>query len=221
MYFDNAATSFPKPAVVCDAVDRWMRGAAAAAGRGTHRGTDDAARMMDECRGLLSRQFGIASASNVVFTFNCTDSLNCVLRGFLQPGDHVIASALDHNSVIRPLHALSEEIGITAHYVRFDPVSGLIDVEQYEQFLRDFPARLVVLNHASNVTGRMQPVRQLSAMAKGVGAKVLLDAAQTAGHCDVDMTATGIDFLVAAGHKGLLGPWGPESWRFARGWSSS
>ncbi|MFN9717779.1 MAG: aminotransferase class V-fold PLP-dependent enzyme [Planctomycetota bacterium] len=208
MYFDNAATSFPKPSIVCDAVDHWMRFGAASAGRGTHRGTDEAGRMIDECRNLLARRLGAASSSHVIFTLNCTDSLNCIFRGFLRPGDRVIASTLDHNSVIRPLQALGDEMAITVEYIEFDPVSGLLDVEQFERQVRRRQPRLVVLNHASNVTGRIQPVRQLSQIASEAGAKVLLDAAQTAGHCPIDMNNDGIDFLVAAGHKGLSGPLG-------------
>ena len=208
MYFDNAATSFPKPESVCDAVDRWMRAGAASAGRGSHRGTDDAAKVVDNCRRQLARLLGVPSASQIIFTLNCTDSLNTVIQGFLRPGDRVIASALDHNSVLRPLHAMQERSGVVYDLVGFDAISGLIDVEDFARHLAGPPVRLVILNHASNVTGRVQPVVELTQMAHAVGAAVLLDAAQTAGHWPIDVQMLGVEFLAAAGHKGLLGPLG-------------
>lgn len=208
MYLDNAATSFPKPDCVCDAVDAWMRHGAASAGRGSHRGTDEAAVIVDRCRGRLARLLGVPSPSQIVFTFNCTDSLNIVLRGFLNPGDRVLASALDHNSVLRPLQAMKERSGIRFDLVAFDPASGLLDVEEFSRRLAERPVRLVVLTHASNVTGRIQPIAELTRIAHAAGAAVLLDAAQTAGHWPTNMTELDVDFLAAAGHKGLLGPLG-------------
>ncbi len=208
MYLDNAATSFPKPDSVCDAVDRWMRAGAASAGRGSHRGTDDAAKVVDNCRRQLARLFGVPSASQVIFTLNCTDSLNTVIQGFLRPGDRVIASALDHNSVLRPLHAMQQRSGVVCDFVGFNAESGVIDVEDFARHLAGPPVRLVILNHASNVTGRVQPVVQLTQMAQAAGAAVLLDAAQTAGHWPIDMQSLGVEFISAAGHKGLLGPLG-------------
>ena len=208
MYFDNAATSFPKPESVCDAVDRWMRSGAASAGRGSHRGTDDAAKVVDNCRRQLARLLGVPSASQIIFTLNCTDSLNTVIQGFLRPGDRVIASALDHNSVLRPLHAMQERSGVVYDLVGFDAISGLIDVEDFARHLAGPPVRLVILNHASNVTGRVQPVVELTQMAHAAGAAVLIDSAQTAGHWPIDVQMLGVEFLAAAGHKGLLGPLG-------------
>lgn len=208
MYFDNAATSFPKPDSVCDAVDHWMRQGAAAAGRGSHRGSDEAARVVDRCRSQLSRLLGVPSPSQIIFTFNCTDSLNIVLRGFLRPGDRVLASTLDHNSVLRPLQALQDQAGVRFDLIDFDPVSGLLDLDDFSRQLQAEPVRLVVLTHASNVTGKIQPIGELTGMAHAAGAKVLLDAAQTAGHWPVSMSESGVDFLAAAGHKGLLGPLG-------------
>ncbi len=208
MYFDNAATSFPKPDCVCDAADAWMRGGAASAGRGSHRGSDDAVRIVDRCRSQLARLLGVPTPSQVIFTQNCTDSLNTVLLGFLKPGDRVIASVLDHNSVLRPLQALRQEQRVTFDLVNFDPTTGLIDQNEFAAQLAKEPVRLVVLTHASNVTGQIQPVDQLVKMAHASGACVLLDAAQTAGHVPLSMTELNVDFLAAAGHKGLLGPLG-------------
>lgn len=208
MYLDNAATSFPKPDCVCDAVDAWMRGGAASAGRGSHRAAGDADQIIDRCRNLLARLLGVSSPSQIVFTLNCTDSLNLVLQGLLKSGDRVLASTMDHNSVLRPLHAMHEQHGILFDLVDFDPVTGLIDEQQFSAMLDRSPVRLVVLTHASNVTGRIQPVRELTRRAQDAGALVLLDAAQTAGHWPIHMAELGVDFLAAAGHKGLLGPLG-------------
>ncbi|HQZ63759.1 MAG TPA: aminotransferase class V-fold PLP-dependent enzyme, partial [Planctomycetaceae bacterium] len=208
MYFDNAATSFPKPECVYDAADACMRGGAAAAGRGTHRNVEAAGQLIDDCRRQLATLLGVAAPSHVVFTLNCTDSLNTVLQGFLNPGDRVAATALDHNSVLRPLEALKSRIGIEVEIIPFDPVTGVIDVARYSEVLATGNIRLVVLNQASNVTGRVQPVAELTRIAHDHGASVLLDAAQTAGHWPVSMTELDVDFLAAAGHKGLLGPLG-------------
>ena len=208
MYFDNAATSFPKPDCVYDAVDAWMRGGAASAGRGTHRKAEAAGRMIDECRRQLATLLGVQIPTQIVFTLNCTDSLNTVLQGFLQPGDAVVATALDHNSVLRPLEALRQRIGIEVEIIPFDPVTGLIDAQRFGQVLAAKKIRIVVLNHASNVTGRVQSVAELTHLAHAHGACVLLDAAQTAGHWPLNMSQLDVDFLAAAGHKGLLGPLG-------------
>jgi cysteine desulfurase/selenocysteine lyase len=208
LHFDNAATSFPKPDSVYDAVDAWMRGRAASAGRGTHRNAEAAGRMIDECRQQLALLLGVQFPGQIVFTLNCTDSLNTVLQGFLKPGDAVVATALDHNSVLRPLEALRQRIGIEAEIIPFDPVTGLIDEQRFARVLSEKTVRLVVLNHASNVTGRVQSVAELTRVAHDHGAAVLLDAAQTAGHWPLNMSELDVDFLAAAGHKGLLGPLG-------------
>ncbi len=208
MYFDNAATSFPKPDCVYDAVDAWMRGGAGSAGRGTHQKAEAAGQMIDECRRQLSTLLGVSAPSQIVFTLNCTDSLNTVLQGFLQHGDSVVATSLDHNSVLRPLVMLKQRMAIDVQLVPFDPVTGLIDEQRYADVLSSGNIRLVVLNHASNVTGRVQRVEELTRVAHEHGAAVLLDAAQTAGHWPLSMAELGVDFLAAAGHKGLLGPLG-------------
>lgn len=208
MYFDNAATTFPKPECVYDAVDHWTRKGAASLGRGSHRGSDDAAQMAVRCRTQLARLLGVGSPSQVVFTLNCTDSLNTVLKGLLRRGDRVLASSLDHNSVLRPLQALKQHSGIEFDLIGFDPISGLLDVDDFARQLQQSPVRLVVLTHASNVTGSIQPVEELTQLAHAAGATVLLDAAQTAGHWPTSMADLDVDFLAAAGHKGLLGPLG-------------
>ncbi|MFO1003815.1 MAG: aminotransferase class V-fold PLP-dependent enzyme [Planctomycetaceae bacterium] len=206
MYLDNAATSFPKPECVYTAVNDWMRNGMAA-GRGSYQGTDDTARMIDLGRSGLVQLLGLSSPSRVIYTLNCTDSLNTVLQGYLNDGDRVVASTIDHNSVLRPLQALKQR-GITVELADFDPHSGQIDVEQFSRLVSSRPTRLAVITHASNVTGTLQPVRELIRAAHEAGAAVLLDAAQTAGHIPISMQDMGVAFLAVAGHKGLLGPLG-------------
>jgi cysteine desulfurase/selenocysteine lyase len=206
MYIDNAATSFPKPECVYTAVNDWLRNGMAA-GRGSHQGADDTGRMIDLGRSRLAQLLGLSSPSRVIYTLNCTDSLNIVLQGYLNNGDRVVASTIDHNSVLRPLQALKQR-GITVEVADFDPVSGQIDVEQFSRLISSHPTRLAVITHASNVTGTVQPIQELIGAAHKAGAAVLLDAAQTAGHIPMTMQEMGIEFLAAAGHKGLLGPLG-------------
>ncbi len=206
MYLDNAATSFPKPEYVYTAVNDWLRNGMAA-GRGSHEGTDETGRMIDLGRSRLAQLLGLTSPSRIIYTLNCTDSLNLVLQGFLNAGDHVVATRIDHNSVLRPLQEIKQR-GITVELADFDPASSLIDVEQFAALVSSQPTRLVVITHASNVTGTIQPVHDLIRIAHKAGAAVLLDAAQTAGHVPISMKEMGVDFLATAGHKGLLGPLG-------------
>lgn len=208
MYLDNAATSFPKPECVYTAMDHWMRTVGAAHGRGQYSAGEKSNQIVESCRRGLTELLDLYSARYVCFTLNCTDSLNLVLKGLLRSGDHVLATALDHNSVLRPLHQLRRTSGITFEIADSSAPSGVLDLADVQQRLLLHPPRLVVLNHASNVTGCVQPVAELTEMAHRTGALVLLDAAQTAGHLPLSMRQLNVDFLAAAGHKGLLGPLG-------------
>lgn len=207
IYLDNAATSFPKPPEVAAAVTDYMVNNGAAFGRGSYHDGEVASQMVSECRQRVARLLS-AQASEVAFTFNCTDSLNLLLRGVLRTGDRVVTSALEHNSVLRPLNQLQQELSLDVEYLPFDPASGIVDPDSFRQTLSTQPARLVVLNHASNVTGVVQPVAPVVEYAHATGALVLLDAAQTTGHHEICLSDLAVDFLAAAGHKGLLGPLG-------------
>lgn len=208
IYLDNAATSFPKPDAVYDAVNRYLRANGAAAGRGAHASVDAAGRMIAQCRERVARLIGAESPDRIAFTFNCTDSLNLILRGVLCEGDHVLTSRLEHNSVLRPLSDLSDERGVSVHYLDFDPDTGQVAVDDLERHLNSVRTKLVVLSHASNVLGTVQPVAQLVQAAHRHGALFLLDAAQTAGHLPLSCAQLSVDFAAAAGHKGMLGPLG-------------
>ncbi len=206
IYLDNAATSFPKPEAVWQAMDRYNRGVGASAGRGSYREAVEAGRILDSCRDKLRRLLGVAEAARVVFTFNASDALNIALKGVLRPGDHVVTTWMDHNSVLRPLRELEERGGVRVTRVRAS-AEGVVAAGDVAQALRD-DTRLVVMLHASNVTGSLQPAREVAALAHARGALFLLDAAQTAGARPVLPDELGADLMAFPGHKSLLGPLG-------------
>lgn len=208
IYLDNAATSFPKPEEVCAAITDYLTHNGAAFGRGSYAASEEASRIVAQCRQRTARLLTATSSTEIAFTFNCTDSLNLLLRGLLKPNDRVVTTALEHNSVLRPLQQLQSENGVCVESADFDTQSGLVDLEQLRSLINAQKTRLVVLNHASNVTGTIQPAKEVARMAHEAGALVLLDAAQTAGHLPFDVVDLNIDFLATAGHKGLLGPLG-------------
>lgn len=204
IYLDNAATSFPKPPQVTEAMIHYMREVGANPGRGGHELSLEADRIVQKARHSLAALFNVSDPSRIVFTMNVTESLNTVIHGFLNEGDHVITSSMEHNSVIRPLKYLEEISFITLTTVPCD-LRGFMDIEALPGLIRKNTA-LVVLNHASNVCGTIQDVR---AVKEAIGdIPLLLDTAQTAGCYPIDVKADGIDFLAFTGHKGLLGPQG-------------
>lgn len=206
IYLDNAATSFPKPEQVYAAVEQYQRELGVAVGRGSSRAALEVQRRVEQCRGTAARLLGARSPAEVLFYFNGTDALNAVLHGWLRPGDRVITSPWEHNSVLRPLATLARR-GVETTFLS-PTADGRIDVAELEQLLRQQPTRLVVLSHASNVTGVVQPIAAATAAAQAAGARILIDAAQTAGHLPLSFDELGIDFLACSGHKGLLGPLG-------------
>ncbi|MBC7347653.1 MAG: aminotransferase class V-fold PLP-dependent enzyme [Clostridia bacterium] len=203
IYLDNAATSWPKPEEVYTVMERFLREAGANPGRAGHRMAREAERMILETRTRLARFFGAPVPERVAFTLNATDSLNIALKGLLKPGDHVITSSLEHNSVARPLNRLAA-LGVEVTRVANDSV-GLIDPEAVRKAIKR-NTQLIVINHASNVLGTVQPIRELGRIAKENGLLLVVDAAQSAGHLPIDVEKDGIDILACSGHKGLLGP---------------
>lgn len=208
IYLDNAATSFPKPEAVYSDVDAWMRRGGIAFGRGNHSAGNDAAQMVTQCRTRLSQLLNTESSDRIAFTYNCTDGLNLLLRGILRHGDRIITTDLEHNSVLRPLQQLQSELNLNVVRIGFDPGSGIVNESAMQEELSKANTRLVVLNHASNVTGVIQPAKSIAGAAHAAGALFLLDAAQTVGHLPVDLQQIGADMMATAGHKGLLGPLG-------------
>lgn len=203
IYLDNAATSWPKPEPVYRAIDSFNRNCGANPGRSGYRASVEAESILRQARILIKGFFGAAGKARVVFTYNCTDALNIALKGLLEPGDHVITSHLEHNSVSRPLNRL-QQLGISYSRVSFSP-SGTIDPKAVEALIGS-KTRLIVLSHASNVLGTLQPVAEIGRLARERGLLFLLDAAQTAGEVPIDMHKMGVDLLACPGHKGLLGP---------------
>jgi len=207
IYADNAATSFPKPPEVLEAMRRYAEELGASAGRGAYREAVETGELVADCRRRVARLIQAADARNIVFTLNCTEALNLAIKGLLQPGDHVVTSAMDHNSVLRPLAALQRQRGITVTYVRADAVTGLVDPADMLSAVTP-RTRLVALAHASNVTGTLQDVGAVGRELRKRGVPFLVDAAQTLGHVPIDVNDLGIDLLAAPGHKGLMGPLG-------------
>jgi cysteine desulfurase family protein len=205
IYLDNAATSHPKPESVYLAVMHAMRDIGASPGRGGHRRSLEASRLLFQAREAIATFFSIPDSSRVVFTHSATEALNLALHGVLVAGDHVITTAMEHNSLLRPLYLLRRRgVELTVVPAAGD---GLVDPDAVRNALRP-NTRMVAVGHVSNVCGAIQPVEQLAAIARGAGALFLMDAAQSAGSIPIDVVGLGVDLLAAPGHKGLLGPQG-------------
>jgi cysteine desulfurase family protein len=205
IYLDNAATSFPKPEPVYRALDRFARTALANPGRGSHRMATEAEQALRDARHALNRFFNGEDLNRWAFTLNGTDALNLAIKGVVRPGDHVVTSDLEHNSVSRPLVALERAGVITL--TRLESDGGYLDPAGLRAALTP-KTRLVALTHASNVLGTVQPVAELGAIAREADALFLVDAAQSAGVVPIDLKALPIDLLAFPGHKALYGPTG-------------
>lgn len=206
IYLDNAATSFPKPECVYEAMDRYNRESGVAVGRGAYRQAIEVQGEVDRCRQRLAQLLNAENPQRIIFTFNGTDSLNLAIQGVLRQGDHVITSVIEHNSVLRPLHELEREGRIELTLVPVDQ-AGVVNPDDFRQALRPH-TRLLALTHASNVTGAIQPCADVGQIARAAGAVYLVDAAQTVGHVPIDVRALSADLVAAPGHKALMGPLG-------------
>ncbi len=205
IYLDNAATSWPKPECVYQAVDKFNRRVGASPGRGSHSRTVAAGQMLLQTREDLAELFNIEDSSRIVFTGNVTMAINIGLKGLLKPGDHVVTSSMEHNAVARPLYALQEK-GVEVTIVQCAP-DGSLDPCYIEQAITE-RTRLVCLLHASNLTGTIMPIDAVGEIAHRKGVLFMVDAAQSAGVLPVDVEKQKIDILAFTGHKGLLGPQG-------------
>lgn len=214
LYLDNAATTFPKPPAVAQAVYDYMTGSGANINRGCYGAAYAVEEQVLETRQLLCELFHGPDCRNVVFTKNITESLNMLLKGFLRPGDHVLTSSMEHNAVMRPLVQL-EQAGVSFTRVPCDG-QGQLDVDSLEHCLRP-NTRLVVMTHASNVCGTVLPIAQVGRFCLEHGLRFFVDSAQTAGVLEIDMAAAHIDALAFTGHKGLLGPQGTGGFVLADG----
>jgi cysteine desulfurase family protein len=202
IYLDNAATSWPKPEPVLRVLCDFLRDAGANPGRGSHRMAVAASQAVAETRSRIARFINSDNPERIVFCSSATDALNLAIRGWVRPGDRVVTTTVEHNSVRRPLRRC-EELGAEIVRVR-PPATGVIDPSQIEAAAGG--ARLIAVCHASNVNGAIQPIADLATVARKEGALLLVDAAQSIGIMPVDVQALGIDLMAFPGHKGLLGP---------------
>jgi cysteine desulfurase family protein len=205
VYFDNSATSWPKPPQVKEAMVKFMDEVGANPGRSGHFRSIEAARIVFETREALSDLFHVKDSSRIVFTLNATESINLALKGLLKPGDHVITSSMEHNSVMRPLRNL-EKKGVELTII---PCSqeGMLDPGEVKRKIQT-NTRMIVLNHASNVTGTLLPIQEVGKIARAHDLLFLVDAAQSAGSYPLDVEKDGIDLMAFTGHKSLYGPQG-------------
>ncbi|WKY43774.1 aminotransferase class V-fold PLP-dependent enzyme [Eubacteriaceae bacterium ES2] len=206
IYLDNAATSFPKPLGVAEAVYDYMVNNGGTSGRGAYEKAILADGLIYRTRKLLARLFNHQDPKTIVFTASVTESLNLALQGILKPGDHVVTSSLEHNAVWRCLKTLEQDRGISITPVAANP-NGETNIFDVEAALTP-QTRLIVFTHASNVLGTIQPIAQIGALARQRNILFLVDAAQSAGVLPLDVQGQHIDLLAFTGHKSLLGPMG-------------
>lgn len=205
VYLDNAATSWPKPEAVCREMVRCIQEYGANPGRSGHKMAMQASGKISECRENLARLFGIADPLRIVFTGNATGAINLALKGLLAPGDHVILSSMEHNAVLRPLKKM-ERAGVTLDIVKADADGRVSPAAVAGRIKKN--TKLLVVTHASNVTGAINDLAALGRLAREHRVLFLVDAAQTAGCVPLHAGRMHIDLLAFSGHKGLLGPQG-------------
>ena len=204
IYLDNAATTMHKPQEVVDAVAAAMC-SMGNAGRGAHAASLGASRTVFETRERLAAFFHAENPKQIVFTANSTESLNVALKGTLNPGEHVVSTVLEHNSVLRPLYALEEQ-GLEVTLLKSN-LQGMIDYEDFERAIKE-NTKMIVCTHGSNLTGNVLDIKRIGQIAKKHGLLFVVDASQTAGVFPIDVQDMQIDILCFTGHKGLLGPQG-------------
>ncbi|QOX64797.1 aminotransferase class V-fold PLP-dependent enzyme [Anoxybacterium hadale] len=205
VYLDNAATSFPKPKGMIYAVNECMRDYCGNPGRSGHWMSMKTGEKIYQTRNELGKLFQISDCSRILFTSNTTEALNLGIKGCLNPGDHAITTSMEHNSVLRPLKAL-EEAGVETTIVKCNP-DGTINIEALRREIKE-NTRLIVVTHASNITGTIMPIKEIGALAKKMKIPFMVDGAQSAGCLPIDVNDMNIAMLALPGHKGLLGPMG-------------
>ncbi len=207
IYFDNSATTYPKPLLVSKAMAESMKKYGANPGRSGHSMSRISGTEIEKCRKVAADMFGVGNSNNVAFTLNCTQALNMVIKGILKEGDHVVTSCIEHNAVMRPLNKLKKDGLITYTTAQVYPLSNDMTVDSFRKAINS-KTRLIVCTHASNVWGIKLPIERLAALAKIYGIPILVDAAQSGGLISINLKDSYIDFLCLAGHKGLYGPMG-------------
>ena len=203
IYLDNAATSYPKPKEVGQAMLYFLENVGANPGRSGHRLSIEAGRILYRARESLAELFNVNDPLRIIFTLNVTEALNLALKGLLRPGDQVITSSMEHNSVMRPLREL-EKRGVEVKVVPCSPRGDLDPIDIKRSIKKN--TKLIVLNHGSNVIGSILPISAIGAIARDYGLLFLVDTAQTAGCYPLDIKKDNIDLLAFTGHKALFGP---------------
>jgi len=206
IYFDNAATTYPKPRSVVNAVAN-ATAFSANPGRSGYAHSLNASRVIFECRQKAADFFKLKNVENCILTPSCTLSLNTVIYGTLKEGDHVVISSFEHNSVLRPVEKLCKDRKITYSVAQVNPYDDDETIDSFRKSINN-KTKLIVCTHASNVFGFKLPVKRIAALAKYYGILFCLDAAQSAGSEDIDINDIGADFICVPGHKGLYGPMG-------------
>ncbi|WP_050606693.1 aminotransferase class V-fold PLP-dependent enzyme [Clostridium niameyense] len=205
IYLDNAATSFPKPNEVYHEVLDCMKNYCANPGRGSYSMAIKAEEKIMECRERICDLFNIKDSMNVVFTSNATESLNIAIKGILRPGDHVISSYIEHNSVLRPINTMKSK-GTDVTLVKVNK-EGYIDLKELEDAIK-YNTKAIIINHSSNVLGTVQDIEKIGKIANENNIIFIVDASQSAGNIPIDVIKSNIDILAFPGHKCLLGPQG-------------
>jgi len=205
-YLDNAATTFPKPEIVYKTMDTFYRTLGANPGRSGHKMAVAAEKEIEDTRAVVTKLFGIKNSNRFIFTFNATDAINMGIKGLLKSDDHAITTYLEHNAVSRALHGLEKRKIITVTKVK-NSQDGFIDPVDIKNAITP-KTRLIVMAHAPNVLGTIQPIREIGRIAREKNVIFMIDAAQTAGVCEIDVNQCFIDMLAFTGHKGPLGPTG-------------
>jgi len=205
IYLDNAATSWPKPDETWQAMEYFMQNVGANPGRSGHPLSIQAGRIVLDGREAVAELFGVHNPLRIIFTRNATEALNVALYGLLRSGDHVVTSSMEHNSVMRPLRDL-EQRGVQVTVMQCSP-TGTLDPQALEEAVKE-NTRLVVITHASNVTGTLMPLAEIGDIARRIGVAFCVDAAQTAGAYPIDVEQMKVDLLAFTGHKSLYGPQG-------------
>lgn len=206
IYLDNGATSFPKPEEVYTFMDHYYRNFGVNPGRSGFDLCMEAGEVIDTTRKQLTKFFNGTDYNRLCFSYNSTDALNLIISGLLEKGDHAISTTIEHNSVLRPLYHQSEYNGVEVDYIPVDS-KGFVDPDDFSRaFKRN--TKLVVVNHASNVIGTLQPIKEIGALCQKHGIPFAIDASQSAGKVPIDLEEQNLDIVVFTGHKSLLGPTG-------------
>jgi len=206
IYMDNGATSYPKPEEVYTYMDAFYRKFGVNPGRSGYDLCMETGTLVDQTRRELTTFFNGDNPDRLCFSYNSTDALNLIIFGILKKGDHAITTTLEHNAVLRPLYHLIQDYGVEVDHIPFDG-KGFVDPEDFRKKFKS-NTRLVIVNHASNVVGTVQPIEAIGRLCKKNGITFAIDASQSAGKVPIDMKAMNIDIVAFTGHKSLLGPTG-------------